>query len=382
MRICMICPSYPPQDVTCGVGDYTRCLAEELVRQGEQVVVVTSTGYRGDTNGAVPVLPVMSKWSAVEGWKLLRSQRRQSSDVIHLQYTPDLYGRRSSFALTPTMSRFLPRRAPVVVTFHTLIGGDLWSRVMAPWLLLTGDRSISANEEVSDLIHRHLPILESRVTEIGIGSNIRVGAASRDAVRRSERARLGLPDHAPVLAHFGLVYPGKGLETVLLALPAILREHPLARLVVVGDTRPEDRPYRDGLQRLAREKEVAHAVVWTGRASGEAVSSLLGAADLFVVPYDAGGTIRRGSLMAGLVHGLPVVTTASPVPSSPLRDGANVVLVPPGDADALAKRVCALLASDDERARLRAGAMALAEQFSWPAIAQRTRALYGQVLQS
>ena len=42
MRIVMVCPSYPPQDVTCGVGDYTRCLAEELVRQGEQVTVVTT----------------------------------------------------------------------------------------------------------------------------------------------------------------------------------------------------------------------------------------------------------------------------------------------------------------------------------------------------
>lgn len=381
MRIVMVCPSYPPQDVTCGVGDYTRCLAEELVGQGEQVTVVTSTGYRGDSGGAVQVLPLISKWSAAEGWQLLRSQRRRSADVIHMQYTPDLYGRRSSFALTPFVSRFLPRRAPVVVTFHTLIGGGLWSKVMAPWLLLTADRSISANEEVSDLIHRHLPLLESRVTEIGIGSNIRVSAAGRDAARRSERARLGLPDRAPVLAHFGLVYPGKGLETVFRALPAILREHPLARLVVVGDTRPEDRSYRDGLDRLVREKEIAHAVLWTGRAPSEAVSSLLAAADLFVAPYDAGGTARRGSLMAGLAHGLPVVTTASPVPSSPLRDGANVALVPSGDADALAKRVCALLASDDERARLRAGALALADQFSWPAIARRTRALYAQARQ-
>jgi glycosyltransferase involved in cell wall biosynthesis len=136
------------------------------------------------------------------------------------------------------------------------------------------------------------------------------------------------------------------------------------------------------LDRLAREKEIAHAVLWTGRAPGAAVSSLLAAADLFVVPYDAGGTDRRSSLMAGLAHGLPVVTTPSPVPSSSLRDGVNVALVPPGDADAFAKRVCALLASDDEQARLRMGALALAEQFSWPALAQRTRALYAQVLQS
>jgi glycosyltransferase involved in cell wall biosynthesis len=86
--------------------------------------------------------------------------------------------------------------------------------------------------------------------------------------------------------------------------------------------------------------------------------------------------------MAGLAHGLPVVTTDSPVRSAYLRDGENVVLVPSRDADALAKRVCSLLASGEDMARLRRGAQALALEFSWPAIARRTRALYAQVLQS
>jgi glycosyltransferase involved in cell wall biosynthesis len=191
-----------------------------------------------------------------------------------------------------------------------------------------------------------------------------------------------LPDGAPVLAPFGLVYPGKGLETLFQALPEILRQVPSARLIIIGATRPADQSYRAALEQLACARGIAHAVIWAGQHSAETVSRMLAAADLFVVPYDDGGTIRRGSLMAGLAHGLPVVTTPSPVPSSSLRDGVNVALVPPGDADALAKRVCALLASDDEQMRLRAGALALAEQFSWPAIAQRTRALYAQVLQS
>src|SRR2546430_1611919 len=47
MRIVMVCPSYPPRELTCGVGDYTRCLAEELARGGDDVTVVTSTGYAG-----------------------------------------------------------------------------------------------------------------------------------------------------------------------------------------------------------------------------------------------------------------------------------------------------------------------------------------------
>lgn len=382
MRIVMVCPSYPPQDVVCGVGDYTKCLAEELVRQGEQVVVVTSTGYRGNSGGAVNVLPLISQWSAVEGWKLLRSRLDPPPDVIHMQYTPDLYGRRAGFVLLPIMAKCVPSRVPVIVTFHTLIGGGYWSKWMAPMLVAAADRSISANEEVSALIHRHLSVLERRVTEIGIGSNIASHGVERSNTRREERQRLGVTDQTPLLAHFGMVYPGKGLETLFRALPEILRQAPSARLVIVGATRPADQSYRAALEQLAHERGIAHAVIWEGRHPAETVSRMLDAADLFVVPYDDGGTIRRGSLMAGLAHGLPVVTTDSPVRSAYLRDGKNVALVPSGDADALAKRVCSLLASGEDMARLRRGAQALALEFSWPAIAQRTRALYAQVLQA
>ena len=59
MRVLIACPSYPPQDMTCGVGDYTRCLAEELVRRGDQVTVVASARWRGPGHGAVTVLPIL-----------------------------------------------------------------------------------------------------------------------------------------------------------------------------------------------------------------------------------------------------------------------------------------------------------------------------------
>jgi hypothetical protein len=105
MRICLICPSYPPQEITCGVGDYTRCLAEELVRQGEVVVVVTSNRYRGRTDGPVHILPVVHAWTLGAALRLTGSQTRPAADLMHLQYTPDLYGGSTGFALTPLLAR-------------------------------------------------------------------------------------------------------------------------------------------------------------------------------------------------------------------------------------------------------------------------------------
>ena len=362
MRILIACPSYPPQDVTCGVGDYTRCLAEELARQGEQVTVVASAAWRGPADGGVSVLPILDE--PAPWWRVV------AADVVNLQYTPDLYrGRRR--ALRATFA------TPAVVTFHTLVDATLASGAAALWLLTSARHVVAANEEVSGMVRRRLPWLARRMTEIPIGSNIATAPAGD---RRVTRAALGVQARAPLLAHFGLVYPGKGLETLLEALAILKSAQPEARLVVVGDTRESERAYHADLEALAVRLGVARAVTWTGRRPAADVSRILGAADVFVAPFDGGASLRRSSLMAGLAHGLPVVTTSAAVPSPYLRDGDNIALVPPRDAAALAARLAALLAAPAARTRLGKGARKLAARVAWPAIAEETRAVYRRVL--
>ena len=379
MRILMVCPSYPPQDATCGVGDYTRCLAEELASQGEEVVVVTSERYRGSMDGRVRVVPMFRRWSWEAAFRLAKFSTGLPADIIHFQYTPDLYGRGWGLVWAPLLLRLRARQTAVVVTFHTLIGGGLRSKVMAPYLLAAAHCSISASEEVTDLIHRHLPMFRRRVTEIPIGASIPALPGAALGSKEESRRTLGLADASPLLVNFGLVYPGKGLETVLEALRYILPAHPLARLVIVGDVCEQDRAYRAQLEKLSYGLGVAASIRWMEYQPADVVSTILHAADLFVVPYDHGVSIRRSSLMAGLAQGLPVVSTRSTLPSAYLRDGDNVALVPPRDAAALASRIASLLASPDEAVALGKAALSLAERFSWATIARETRQLYGRV---
>jgi glycosyltransferase involved in cell wall biosynthesis len=360
----MVCPSYPPGDLTCGVGDYTRCLAEALAGQGEEVTVVAAKAWRGPARGGVTVLPILD--DPAPWWRVV------AADVVNVQYAPDLYP-------GPRRRRLL--RAVLglrsVVTFHTLVDGTPASGATALGLLLSARHVVAANEEVSGMVRRRLPWLTRRLTEIPIGSNI---AALPAGDRGATRAALGVPAGAPLLAHFGLVYPGKGMETLLEALAALRRTAPETRLVVIGDTRETERDYRAGLAARAARLGVAAAVTWTGRRADDEVSRILAAADVFVAPFDAGASIRRGSLMAGLAHALPVVSTVSPVASAYLRDGDNLALVPPRDPAALAARLAVLLASPAQRARLAEGARKLAARVAWPAIAEETRAVYRRVV--
>ena len=118
----------------------------------------------------------------------------------------------------------------------------------------------------------------------------------------------------------------------------------------------------------------------TGYLEDEAVSAYLSAADALALPFADGASYRRGTLMAALQHGSPVVTTTPAVPVPTFRDGENMRLVPPGDAAALAAALRHLYETPEERARLRMGAAALAQQFEWPQIARATADFFARVL--
>jgi glycosyltransferase involved in cell wall biosynthesis len=378
MKVLMVCPSYPPREGTCGVGDYTRCLSEELSRQGVDVVVATSTGYRGRSDGPVSVRSDLCRWTQAGAQDVVALLGRTGATVLHLQYAPDLY--RSGFALAPAVARLRRPGVRTVVTFHSLTGPSVSSRVAAAGLLLSAHHCISSNEEVSAMIQRRLPCVWTRCSEIPIGSNIPAPSAPIRAEAQPEaRRRLGLPEAGPLAVFFGMVYPGKGLETLLDAWPVVRTSFPNACLVIAGDARPENRGYRQALEQRAERLSIGQAIVWTGRRPEDEVSRILHLASVFVAPYDGGLSIRHGSLMAGLAQGLPVVSTESSLPSKYLRDGEQVALVPPRDPSALAIRIIGLLRSPELAARLGGAAAMAAERFAWTRIAEDTRRVYARL---
>ena len=104
------------------------------------------------------------------------------------------------------------------------------------------------------------------------------------------------------------------------------------------------------------------------------------AADVCVLPYRDGVSFRRGSFMAALAHGLPIISTRPPMPNPKLRDGENILLVPADDARAAADAVETLVAAPNLRARLARGAQELADTFAWERIAAQTAQLYSELV--
>jgi glycosyltransferase involved in cell wall biosynthesis len=138
---------------------------------------------------------------------------------------------------------------------------------------------------------------------------------------------------------------------------------------------------------LRTELGLADLVATTGRLPPAELSAALLACDVIALPYRDGASLRRGTLMAAIAHGLPIVSTrglaavgAEDVDAPLLlRDGEHLLRVPPDDPAALAGAIAHLADDPGLRARLAANAGAVAARVAWPEIARGTLTVYETV---
>jgi glycosyl transferase family 1 len=151
--------------------------------------------------------------------------------------------------------------------------------------------------------------------------------------------------------------------------------------VIAGETHPEvarqkGESYRHSLRRLARRLGVADRVLLVDAfLTEEELSAILARAEVFLTPYRSPEQICSGALTFALVAGRPIVSTAYRYAVEMLAPDANGnapgVVVPCGDAPAIADALAGLLA--DQKALMRAAdaARRLGTSLTWPAMARR-----------
>lgn len=158
----------------------------------------------------------------------------------------------------------------------------------------------------------------------------------------------------------------KGLE-YLIAAVKLLKDagHPM-RCDVVGGRLPREINYYLKLQRLRRDLDVEAEVAWAGAMPFERVLDRYRDADLFVLPAVQASDGRRdvtpNSIIEAMAMQLPVVSTRSGAIPELIEDGVSGLLVPPGDAEALAAAMLRVLADPVLRATLGANARRRAEE--------------------
>lgn len=319
---------------TGGVGRHVRSLAEGLSARGHAVTVAGPASTRAVVD--LPAYEVVEIGSSPEPLKDALAVRRlralaRRADVVHA------HGLRAG-----ALSVLTPR--PVVVTLHNAVTGRL-AGVLERLVARRAAVVLCASAD-----------LATRASELG-GRDVRLApVAAPRLVATGANPGLG----SPLVLAVGRLHPQKGYDTLVAALPA----WPDAVVAVAGDG-----PLR------AELAVAAPTVRWLGRRDD--VADLLAAATVVVLPsvWEARSLTAQEALRAGR----PLVATAVGGLPDLVQDGA--LLVPPGDATALAAAVRRLLDDPSEAAALAARGRAVSA--TWPTeedTADQVAAVYAELV--
>lgn len=374
MRIALFCPAYPPSDRQGGIEEYAQHLARSLSARGIEVTVIAGDGYHGNgRDGSVHVVRFPGRWGRRWAVRVADELRSRCVDLVNLQYSPAMFVDPIELGWATLASRF-----PAVVSCHTLWGGPIHN-YFAAWRLLRASHAVVAtNSEVLYLLRRYLPGLLKKTVYIPIGPNI----LPHDGIDVHEEAarRYHVSSHTCRLAYFGMAYPGKGLETLLGVGSHLKKANAFDfRLLLIGGGISDVDSYRAEVLRRVSELDLTGEISWTGRIPSHHVSSLLALSDIVILPYEAGASDRRGSLMAALAHGKPIVTTPPRVPIPHFVNGKNMIWPAHASPETLSRAIVRLYEDGPLRKSLGEGALALASTLRWEQIAQDTICLFKKV---
>lgn len=409
IKIGLVTGEYPPQEG--GVGAFTQALARAFHQQGHEVHIITSFHARPPTHkketnslvqlwrqledrarepvdiGYAQLHPRARRWHWRENNLVADIAVRYELDVVNIQYQPAAFNMRHP-AVNIMPWRLTGVTLPVV-TFHDLRVPYLFPkagrlRQMAVNFMATRAAGVIAtNPEDYAHLQTILPAetFSQKVREIPIGSNINHYVPN--PIEKGEASEsLGLQSGDFLLAYFGFLNPSKGADVLIKALAGLDTQTHL--LFVGGRTGASDSKtnalFLETLERLIEAFALQKRVHWTGYVSDVRVATFLHTADLLVLPYKDGASLRRGTLMAGLAHGRAIISTTPTYPTPELQHGENIWLVPPDNVLALSEAIEQLRHDQALRRKLEAGARQLAQRFSWDKIAADTALFYEDLL--
>ena len=297
-------------------------------------------------------------------------------DLVWIQHEFGIFGGPAGNYLLTLLDRL---SCPVAATLHTILSEpDPAQRRVMDALVARCQTLIVMAEEGRRLLIDIYGTDPAKIVMIPHGIPDRHFAPTIDM-----KKELAL-DGRDVILTFGLLSPGKGIGTMIEALPAIIDHFPNALYVVLGATHPHTiaqagETYRDSLKELAIRLGVSDHVRWVDAfVETESLLDYLEAADIYATPYLNPAQITSGTLSYAVGLGKPIVATPYVHARELLAEGHGR-LVDFGDSKGFADAIIELLADPDGTTILRKRTYALGRTMIWPRLAEASLARFNAI---
>lgn len=213
----------------------------------------------------------------------------------------------------------------------------------------------------------------ARIQLIYFGTDVEM---FHSAKRNEElRRKLGLQDQSAVVISLRSLEPIYDVQTLILAIPYVVRDVPNTCFIIVGDG-----SQKQSLRTLAESLGILDKIIFTGFLPIEEIPQYLASADVYVSTSlsDAGLAASTAEAMACTV---PVIVTDSGENRLWVEDGKSGFVIPPRDPQVLAVRILDLLKSPETRAKFgAAGRRVICERNNYYSEMTKMEKLYEEVL--
>lgn len=375
MRVTM----FTSWQVRCGIADYSAHLVEALNGLGDVLVSVTAFDHQPHPR------------SDYVAW----GRQMNAGDLAHIQHEYSFFGYRLPWRNHyPALVAQI--HTPLVITRHVSFDGpfsipgsgpvhllrrlkwELYKRWLGPYatylnygMFRIADAIIVLSSHLKEhLVRRGIPADRVHVIPAGVPTMAPPagGTALRAAWGWQDRIVIGQP---------GYITPAKGHLTALAALRQLPERYCL--LIAGGLRREADRPALTAIEREIARSGLQSRVRITGFVPAADLPAHIDACDALIYPYtqvDSSYSVVSGAAF----QRAPLIVSDAPAHVELAGHCAGLKLFPVGDAAALARAIVEVTQNERLSQELVSGLRRYAREFSWSAIAARTREVYRRVL--
>lgn len=253
----------------------------------------------------------LTDYELMNDWHLNRKNVKKFYEIlvkypitaIHMEYPGDLYGKTFLASFIPCLVQKFNKKNKTNITCNVRLHEFSRARFLRKLAILPilwfasaiyvpaqKDRNITGK------------FGGKKVKPTTIGTNIKV--VSNEFVSCDKKT----------ISYFGSVYPGKGIEKMLRIWKCLKEQdiNSIYRFKIIGDVGTEETnhfaEYHQQVWKWIEQYGLKNDVEVTGYLSDEEVSEEIRNSSVGVLPYEDGLTLRRGSFLAYLAHGIPIVT--------------------------------------------------------------------------